>query len=1050
MSRRNSTVSFVFLGDSADAERAMRRLQDAADQTGNKAEQLGKKWGAAGQTLQRRTAPIALAFAGAAKAFGDFDAAMVQSTAIMGDISGPVRQRMEDAAKSVAETTRFSATEAAESYFFLASAGLDATSSIEALPAVAGFAQAGMFDMARATDLLTDAQSALGLASDDAQTNLANMERVSDVLVKANTLANASVEQFSESLTNKAAAGLRTMNKDVEEGVAVLAALADQGTKGAEAGETLNIVLRDVTRAAAANRDAFSDLGIEVFDADGNMRNLADVVADMEGAFGELDDATLATTLEQLGLTRAVGNNIRQLLGTSDAIREYEGELRNAAGTTDDIANKQMESLNAQLGLARDRLVTAAMAIGETVLPLFVRLSEIIATAAETFADLPGPVRNTAIGLGLAAVAAGPLLRVAGGLATTWGKLSSVFATSATSIGFASRGMDRALLGFTNLVGAINPLTIGLTAAAGAAYLMYRRASQAAEATDSAAEAAPKLAESMGLAWEIAQRRAEEAGDAAVTTEQEFARANANAIDRLRELEAEAADAFLIQVGYQLTQQGATPEEAFGAIQQLADAAGVEIPVGLEPPDLADFEGYLDSIRTTVESTVEEITSSIRGMTVETREDFRGIGQQAAEAFQAGDVEGFIRILGEAEQAVADSALSFGAQRSALELINTEALRYTEVQGLSLRQTEDLATAIDQLVENGQGLAASERDVLQAFLDTLRATGDYEQAMLAASEAADAAAEASGDLGDAASDAGDQAGDATDDVDGLAGAQDDLEDATDRATHALKAQADEIRAQQDPMFNLIRTLDDVETAQDNLNTVMADSEATQRDVERAALDLASKTIDLQAAVGEASGAFGGQLDPAFRETMRQAGMTTAEIQLVEEAFRRAANEAGTYEGTYHATATADVSQALRAFGDLQRAANRTRTPSQNVFIGRTALASTVGLMHDGGVVGWSSPGRLPGLRHDERMTTLQVGEEILTADDPRHRRNLVRGSDGASADAGMSEERLATAIVTAMRQAGMGGTEIHLHNPVGTSAGQMTADALRVSQVMRY
>ncbi len=61
-------------------------------------------------------------------------------------------------------------------------------------------------------------QSALGLTVDNAEENLGNLTRVTDVLVKANTLANATVQQFSEALTNKAGAALRILNKDVEEG----------------------------------------------------------------------------------------------------------------------------------------------------------------------------------------------------------------------------------------------------------------------------------------------------------------------------------------------------------------------------------------------------------------------------------------------------------------------------------------------------------------------------------------------------------------------------------------------------------------------------------------------------------------------------------------------------------------------------------------------------------------------------------------------------------------------------------------------------------------
>ena len=116
---------------------------------------MGRKFGLAGGAIT--------AFSGLfLKTFAGFDDALNQSLAIMGDVSDAMRKDMAQAAKDVARETRFNATDAAESYFFLASAGLDAKQSIEALPQVAQFAQAGMFDMAQATDLLTDAQSALG------------------------------------------------------------------------------------------------------------------------------------------------------------------------------------------------------------------------------------------------------------------------------------------------------------------------------------------------------------------------------------------------------------------------------------------------------------------------------------------------------------------------------------------------------------------------------------------------------------------------------------------------------------------------------------------------------------------------------------------------------------------------------------------------------------------------------------------------------------------------------------------------------------------------
>ena len=298
-----------------------------------------------------------------------FEAAMSKSIAIMGDVSEAMREKMARAARDVALVTTFSAEQAAESYFFLASAGLDAASSIAALPKVAAFAQAGMFDMALATDLLTDAQSALGLTSKDAIKNMENMVRVSDVLVKANTLANATVEQFSAALTTEAGAALKSFGIDVEEGVAVLAAFADQGVKGEKAGSGLSRILRLMSAGALKNEDAYRRLNIRIFDSEGEMRNLADIIFDLERSLGHMSDAERTAALETLGFSARVQGVLLPLLGTSEAIRGYESNLRDAAGITDEIAEKQLQNFSAQLSLLKSRLQDIMITIGNRVLP---------------------------------------------------------------------------------------------------------------------------------------------------------------------------------------------------------------------------------------------------------------------------------------------------------------------------------------------------------------------------------------------------------------------------------------------------------------------------------------------------------------------------------------------------------------------------------------------------------------------------------------------------------------------------------------------------------
>lgn len=320
---------------------------------------------AAGTAIGIMGIAVAVAVGKATMNFVRFEDSMTKSLAIMGDISGPMRRKMERAALRVGATTEFSATQAAEAYFFLASAGLSATASLAAMPAVARFAQAGNFDLARATDLLTDAQSALGLViRDDAVKNMKNMIHVSDILVKANTLANASVEQFSEALTNKLGARLRLLNIPLEQGAALLSVLADQGVKASLAGERLNILLRDMPEAAARNGKAWEDLGIKVFDAEGNLNNIFDILEQVSSAFGKMSDRQKAVASRQLGMNKRSADSINLFIGTADALRAYHEELQTAADITQEVSDKQLTSISAKMKILRGEWEEGTQGVG--------------------------------------------------------------------------------------------------------------------------------------------------------------------------------------------------------------------------------------------------------------------------------------------------------------------------------------------------------------------------------------------------------------------------------------------------------------------------------------------------------------------------------------------------------------------------------------------------------------------------------------------------------------------------------------------------------------
>lgn len=442
------------------ARKAIRPIQRFGQQTAQIGKELSMKF----------TVPLAIAGGAIVKFGADFEKSMTNSLAIMGKSADSMRDKMEKTARGVAKTSTYNATQAAEAYYFLASAGLGAAQSMEALPRVARFAQAGNFDLALATDLLTDAQSALGLSSKDTAKSMLNMERVSDVLVKANTIANASVQQFSESLTNKAGAALRLLGKDVKEGVAVLAVYADQGKKGAEAGTSLDIVLRDLQKAAINNGKAFKEANVAVFDEQEEMRNLADIISDLETRFGGMSDKQRRAELMTLGFTEKSVSATAALIGTSDAIREYEEKLKNANGITKEVADKQLKSLWAQLTIVKNKLSDVAIELSSSlipilskhVVPLLESFARKLSALAKWFTSLPAGVQKTTISLTAMVFIVGPLIFIIGKL------ISSI-----TLVTTAIKAAKLAVIAFNTTL-SVSPFILAATAIVGIAIAIDR------------------------------------------------------------------------------------------------------------------------------------------------------------------------------------------------------------------------------------------------------------------------------------------------------------------------------------------------------------------------------------------------------------------------------------------------------------------------------------------------------------------------------------------------------------------------------------------------
>lgn len=351
------------------------------------------------------TAPVVALGAAAIKTGSEFSTAMSKVQALSG-ASAEDMQKLEATAREMGATTVFSASDAADALGYMALAGWDTQQSIDGLPGILNLAAASQMELGAASDLVTDYLTAFNMEASQAS-------EMADVLAYAQANSNTTTEQLGEAFKN-CAVNANGFGLSVQETTALLGKLADSGLKGSEAGTALTAVFRDMTQKMENGAIAIGNTNVQVMDANGNFRNMTDIIRDVEAATEGMGDAEKQAAL----MTTFTADSIKAmgiLTGASaEEIEKFTNELYNCEGTAQEMADTMNDNLAGDMAELESAFEEFSLTLYDKLEPALRKIVQVATKLIQAIGKIPAPVMQ-AITIIVALVATiGPLLLIIG------------------------------------------------------------------------------------------------------------------------------------------------------------------------------------------------------------------------------------------------------------------------------------------------------------------------------------------------------------------------------------------------------------------------------------------------------------------------------------------------------------------------------------------------------------------------------------------------------------------------------------------------------------
>lgn len=316
-----------------------------------------------------------------------FDSSMSKVGAISG-ATGQEFDSLREKAIEMGSKTKFSATESADAFTYMAMAGWKTRDMLNGIEGIMNLAAASGEDLATTSDIVTDALTAFGMKADESG-------RFADVLAVASSNANTNVGMMGETFKYVAPiAG--AMGYSVEDTALAIGLMANSSIKGSQAGTALRSVLTRMAKPTKESQTAMDALGISITKNDGSMKSLGEVIVDLREGFSGLTETEKTSYAAMIGGQEAMSGLLAIVNAAPEDVEKLTAALNDANGAAEDMAATMMDNLAGDITYFKSALEGAQIVVSDKLTPSlreFVQFgTRAITTLSEAFKDggLPG------------------------------------------------------------------------------------------------------------------------------------------------------------------------------------------------------------------------------------------------------------------------------------------------------------------------------------------------------------------------------------------------------------------------------------------------------------------------------------------------------------------------------------------------------------------------------------------------------------------------------------------------------------------------------------